>query len=423
MTGAVRAAIQALLDLRSALAVVPGLRASLSSASSPLLASIRDVVCAVPALHALAARIEQLLDDEVCTGKAAFITVTQQVFAIRAGVDGFLDVGKSCNMNVWKPPSVLTPRWPRSPQDLLHNDRGHPRARRCAVRFNRFGHQGHVSAAQGLLSSHSCARVRGGFSRGQTVLCTGAHPMNTMTRAYRGDSVLSQATKKGRIYICSTGELDGLNVRLQDVAKDALLLSIRVADGVVVAVRDALPALTAFSEAVSLLDVLVNAFAATVSGSALPFVRPRLTLDGPLAIGNGRHPVACAHMRAEGREFVANSSFCSDSASFGASFCGWRGVDCMPTAAQLSRACCAVVITGANMSGKTTYLKQVRYRVNSRCGCILHSLRATIGGGQCRARTCRLLCCRRVCVFPADGPPVFAAGQRRRLCQLVHFHD
>ena len=95
LTRPVSAAIQALLDLRSALAVVPALRASLSSAASPLLSSIRDVVCAVPALHALAVRIEQLLDDEVCSGKAAFITVTQQVFAIRAGVDGFLDVGTS----------------------------------------------------------------------------------------------------------------------------------------------------------------------------------------------------------------------------------------------------------------------------------------------------------------------------------------
>jgi DNA mismatch repair ATPase MutS len=131
-----------------------------------------------------------------------------------------------------------------------------------------------------------------------------------------------QATKKGRNYVCATGELNGLNTRLLDVAKDALLLSIMVADGVVASVRDALPALTAFAEAISLLDMVVNAFAATISGSVLPFVRPRLTLDGPLAIGNGRHPVACAHMRSEGREYVPNSTFISDAASFG----GWHAL-------------------------------------------------------------------------------------------------
>lgn len=87
------AVLQALLDLRNTLAVVPALRAALSSASSSLLVSIRDVVCAVPALQTLTVRIDQLLDDEVCSGKAAFIAVTQQVFAIRTGVDGFLDVG------------------------------------------------------------------------------------------------------------------------------------------------------------------------------------------------------------------------------------------------------------------------------------------------------------------------------------------
>ena len=87
------AAIQALLDLRTTLAVVPALRTALSPASSSLLVSIRDVVCSVPALQTLAERIDQLLDDEVCSGKAAFIAVTQRVFAIRTGVDGFLDVG------------------------------------------------------------------------------------------------------------------------------------------------------------------------------------------------------------------------------------------------------------------------------------------------------------------------------------------
>lgn len=169
-----------------------------------------------------------------------------------------------------------------------------------------------------------------------------------------------QATKKGRNYVCATGELNGLNTRLLDVAKDALLLSIMVADGVVASVRDALPALTAFAEAISLLDMVVNAFAATISGSVLPFVRPRLTLDGPLAIGNGRHPVACAHMRSEGREYVPNSTFISDAASFGE----WQSPCALPMHVKLKltlrRLCDAVVITGANMAGKTTYLKQAR---------------------------------------------------------------
>lgn len=151
------AAIQALLDLRSALTVVPALRSALSSASSPLLASIRDVVCSVPALQTLATRIEQLLDDEVCSGKAAFIAVTQQIFAIRIGSDGFLDVGacfrRGCCL-------IVGSRFAcESTQELLHHHRGHPRARRCAVSDHWDGHQGHLPAFERLLVPDSGAGV------------------------------------------------------------------------------------------------------------------------------------------------------------------------------------------------------------------------------------------------------------------------
>ena len=93
--------VQALLDLRSTLSLVPAVRGALAAVSSPLLSSIRDTVCSVPALSALAARIEELLDEEVCSGKAAFIQTTQQVFAIRTGVDGFLDVGARETNDFW----------------------------------------------------------------------------------------------------------------------------------------------------------------------------------------------------------------------------------------------------------------------------------------------------------------------------------
>ena len=136
-----------------------------------------------------------------------------------------------------------------------------------------------------------------------------------------------QALKKGRTYTCTTSELCGLNARLLDAAKDSLLLSLQVVDGVLSTVRERLPALVAFSEASSMLDMLVNAFGITVSGCERPYVRPQFTPDGPLAIQAGRHPVACARMHDGGKLFVANSAFLSEAASH-------------------------VVVSGANMSGK-----------------------------------------------------------------------
>lgn len=77
--GALPASVHALLQLRSALALAPELRAALQGASSSLLASVRAAVCGAPALDALAQRIGALLDEELCAGRAAFATVTQQV--------------------------------------------------------------------------------------------------------------------------------------------------------------------------------------------------------------------------------------------------------------------------------------------------------------------------------------------------------
>ena len=168
--------------------------------------------------------------------------------------------------------------------------------------------------------------------------------------------VFVQAVKKGRQYMVTTSELNGLNVRLLDATSDALTLSNMVLDGCTATVRDALPALSAFSEAVSLLDMVVNAFAMTVSGSERKYVRPQLTLDGPVAIQNGRHPVACAQMHAEGRVFVANSTFLTDASSFGA-HAALLGGSAWPARSRVG--ICAVVLTGCNMSGKSTYLKQV----------------------------------------------------------------
>jgi DNA mismatch repair ATPase MutS len=153
---------------------------------------------------------------------------------------------------------------------------------------------------------------------------------------------VQQAVKKGRTYTCTTSELNALNARLLDAAKDSLLLSVMVLDGCTASVRECLPALTAFSEAVSLLDMITNAFATLVSGSARPYVRPQLSVDGPLAIQNGRHPVACALMHEEGREFVANSTFLSDAASL-------------------------VVLTGCNMSGKASALRLCPFCRRMRC--------------------------------------------------------
>jgi len=95
-------------------------------------------------------------------------------------------------------------------------------------------------------------------------------------------------------------------------------------------VKEAVPWLLELCESVAELDVFQSlAFAATVHG----YTRPVLSDDTTLVIRDGRHPVVEAHL--PGGAFVPN----------GIDFSG-RGKSC-------------VILTGPNMAGKSTFLRQV----------------------------------------------------------------
>ncbi len=92
----------------------------------------------------------------------------------------------------------------------------------------------------------------------------------------------------------------------------------------------AVPWLLSVCDAISELDVFQSmAFAATVHG----YVRPTMTEGTELSIQDGRHPVVEAHL--PGGAFVPNSLDCPGTGRF------------------------FVILTGPNMAGKSTYLRQV----------------------------------------------------------------
>ncbi len=93
-------------------------------------------------------------------------------------------------------------------------------------------------------------------------------------------------------------------------------------------IRESISVLYKLSEVVCLLDLLLAL--AEVSASA-GYVRPQF--GDALVVRRGRHPVL-EQMALGGNAFVANDVQCTDENHFH-------------------------VLTGANMSGKSTYLKQV----------------------------------------------------------------
>ncbi|KAL3700376.1 hypothetical protein R1sor_018398 [Riccia sorocarpa] len=141
-----------------------------------------------------------------------------------------------------------------------------------------------------------------------------------------------QVTKKGRRICCSTDELMSLNSRNQEAAAECYVRTEKCIEDLGSYIRKDVRYLALLSESLSLLDMMVNSFAAVVI-TRLPatYVRPEFTENGPIAIEAGRHPVLES---IHPEEYVPNNTFMAEGTNF-------------------------MIVTGPNMSGKSTYLRQV----------------------------------------------------------------
>ncbi|KAM9801441.1 mutS protein homolog 4 [Neosynchiropus ocellatus] len=135
-----------------------------------------------------------------------------------------------------------------------------------------------------------------------------------------------KVTRNKDNYGFTTSDLMKLNDRCDHALREIYHMSSVVVGRLLSTVHENIHCLYKLSEAVSMLDMLLSlANACTLSD----YVRPEFT--DTLAIKGGRHPIL---ERMSGQQTVANNSFVSEGSNF-------------------------VVITGPNMSGKSTYLKQV----------------------------------------------------------------
>ncbi|KAH9777180.1 DNA mismatch repair protein MSH4 [Citrus sinensis] len=144
-------------------------------------------------------------------------------------------------------------------------------------------------------------------------------------------STFIQVVKHGNNIHCSTLELASLNVRNKSAAGECYIRTEICLEALVDAIREDVSVLTLLAEVLCLLDMIVNSFAHTISTKPVDrYTRPHFTENGPLAIDGGRHPI----LESIHNGFIPNNIFISEAANM-------------------------VIVTGPNMSGKSTYLQQV----------------------------------------------------------------
>ncbi|KAK9800728.1 hypothetical protein WJX73_001198 [Symbiochloris irregularis] len=274
---------------------------------------LRNLLMMLPTLTEV---IDEVLDSDVQVQKVAFLNATQQCFAIKGNADGFLDLARAAFSRTTEDVHDLVAKY-RADFEL------------DALKVQYAGRRGFYLVAP----------LPGTTVKGST------EPAPELP------AMFLELERKGRTQIsCTTHELQALNTRLADALNDCLMLTAQVLQATSSRVLQHVQRLHCLTDNLALLDMLC-AFASVATLSNGPYVRPKLTEAGPLAIVDGRH-VLLENM--EDTECQANDTYLASCSSFH-------------------------VITGPNMSGKTTYLRQVALLViMAQIGCFVPASFASI---------------------------------------------
>ncbi|CAM8877660.1 unnamed protein product [Rhodiola kirilowii] len=306
--------VASIILLKTALDALPLLSKVLKDAKSFLLANIYHSVCESEIYGSIRKRIGEVIDEDVLHARAPFVARTQQCFAIKAGIDGFLDVARRSFCDTSEAIHNLANKYR---EDLKIPNLKLPFNNRQGF-YIRIPHKD----VQGKLPSKFIQIVK----HGNNIHCSTLE--------------LASEERPQPYDLSRPGILDNCMDHLQ-VLYAALMDTIREDVGM----------LTLLAEVLCMLDMIVNSFAHMISTKPVDsYTRPGFTSNGPLAIDAGRHPI----LESIHSDFVANNVFLSEASNM-------------------------VIITGPNMSGKSTYLQQVCLTVIlAQIGCYVPARFATL---------------------------------------------
>ncbi|XP_004301184.1 PREDICTED: DNA mismatch repair protein MSH4 [Fragaria vesca subsp. vesca] len=261
--------VSSIILLKTALDALPLLSRVLKDAKSSLLANVYKSVCENEKYAAIRKRIGEVIDEDVLHARVPFVARTQQCFAVKAGIDGLLDIARRsfCDTS-------------EAIHNLANKYREDFKFPNLKLTFNN---------RQGFYFSIPQKSIQGKLP-----------------------SQFIQVLKHGNNIHCSTLELASLNVRNKSAAAECYIRTEVCLEELVDAIREDVSALTLLAEALCLLDMIVNSFAHTVSNKpADHYTRPEFTDEGPMAIEAGRHPI----LESIHNDFVPNNIFLSEASN------------------------------------------------------------------------------------------------------------
>ncbi|CAH1415689.1 unnamed protein product [Lactuca virosa] len=261
-----------IIILKTALDALPFLSKVLKDANSFLLANIYKSVCANEKYACMRKRIGEVIDEDVVHARVPFVARTQQCFAVKAGIDGFLDIARRsfCDTS-------------QAIHNLANKYREDYKLPNLKIPFNN----------------------RHGFYFNI--------PLKDIQTQGKLPTKFIQVAKHGNSIHCSTLDLASLNARNKSAAKECYLhTQVCLEAALMDAIREDVSVLTLLAEILCLLDMIVNSFAHMISTKPVDrYTRPHFTENGPLAIDAGRHPI----LESVHTDFVPNNIFLSEASN------------------------------------------------------------------------------------------------------------
>nr|XP_048320552.1 DNA mismatch repair protein MSH4 isoform X3 [Ziziphus jujuba var. spinosa] len=261
--------VSSIILLKTTLDALPLLSKVLKDAKSIVLANIYKSICENEKYALIRKRIGEVIDEDVLHARVPFVARTQQCFAVKAGVDGLLDIARRSFCDT---------------SEAIHN-----LANKYREDFKLPNLKLPYNNRHGFYFSIPHKDIQGKLP-----------------------SQFIQVMKHGNNIRCSTLELASLNVRNKSAAAECYLRTEVCLEALVDSIREDVSVLTLLAEALCLLDMLVNSFAHAISSKpADSYTRPEFTDNGPLAIDAGRHPI----LENIHSDFVPNNIFLSEASN------------------------------------------------------------------------------------------------------------